>query len=101
MRPLIAEVENVSYNLMAINSPITKSSKFFKGLVSNTQGDGSAGDRFHVTTPALYLHAMEDRGPTGVSTRLLPIESITQGLLHLTEIEKKAKSCQGQVSSTL
>ncbi|ESW21687.1 hypothetical protein PHAVU_005G091100 [Phaseolus vulgaris] len=37
-RPNIAEVENVLYNLMAINSPITKSAKFIKGLVSNVTG---------------------------------------------------------------
>ncbi|KAJ6417321.1 hypothetical protein OIU84_003102 [Salix udensis] len=37
-RPSIVEVENVLYNLMAINSPITKSAKFFKDLVSNVTG---------------------------------------------------------------
>lgn len=37
-RPAIGEVENVLYNLMAINSPITKSAKFLKGLVSNVTG---------------------------------------------------------------
>ncbi|CAL0323565.1 unnamed protein product [Lupinus luteus] len=37
-RPTIVEVENVLYNLMAINSPITKSAKFIKGLVSNVTG---------------------------------------------------------------
>lgn len=37
-RPSINEVENVLYNLMAINSPITKSAKFLKGLVSNVTG---------------------------------------------------------------
>ncbi|KAI3702949.1 hypothetical protein L6452_28703 [Arctium lappa] len=37
-RPPITEVENVLYNLMAINSPITKSAKFLKGLVSNVTG---------------------------------------------------------------
>ncbi|KAK7401897.1 hypothetical protein VNO78_13746 [Psophocarpus tetragonolobus] len=37
-RPTIGEVENVLYNLMAINSPITKSAKFIKGLVSNVIG---------------------------------------------------------------
>ncbi|KAB5534771.1 hypothetical protein DKX38_017857 [Salix brachista] len=37
-RPSIVEVENVLYNLMAINSPITKSAKFFKELVSNVTG---------------------------------------------------------------
>ncbi|GKA52341.1 plant/F3H11-7 protein [Tanacetum coccineum] len=37
-RPSIGEVENVLYNLMAINSPITKSAKFLKGLVSNVTG---------------------------------------------------------------
>lgn len=38
VRPSIGEVENVLYNLMAINSPITKSAKFFRGLVSNVTG---------------------------------------------------------------
>lgn len=37
-RPSIAEVENVLYNLMAMNSPVTKSVKFFKDLVSNVTG---------------------------------------------------------------
>lgn len=37
-RPSIDEVENVLYNMMAINSPITKSVQFFKGLVSNVTG---------------------------------------------------------------
>ncbi|GJT01466.1 hypothetical protein Tco_0822635 [Tanacetum coccineum] len=37
-RPSIGEVENVLYNLMAINSTITKSAKFLKGLVSNVTG---------------------------------------------------------------
>ncbi|KAJ9671982.1 hypothetical protein PVL29_025569 [Vitis rotundifolia] len=37
-RPAIGEVENVLYNLMAINSPITKSAKFLRGLVSNVTG---------------------------------------------------------------
>ncbi|KAA8526934.1 hypothetical protein F0562_008837 [Nyssa sinensis] len=37
-RPSIGEVENVLYNLMAINSPITKSAKFLRGLVSNVTG---------------------------------------------------------------
>lgn len=37
-RPSIVEVENVLYNLMAINSPVTKSAKFLKGLVSNVTG---------------------------------------------------------------
>ncbi|KAK1430959.1 hypothetical protein QVD17_14110 [Tagetes erecta] len=37
-RPSITEVENVLYNLMAVNSPITKSAKFLKGLVSNVTG---------------------------------------------------------------
>ncbi|CAK7338342.1 unnamed protein product [Dovyalis caffra] len=37
-RPSISEVENVLYNLMAINSPITKSAKFFKDLMSNVTG---------------------------------------------------------------
>ncbi|GMY31454.1 hypothetical protein FCV25MIE_26696 [Fagus crenata] len=37
-RPSIGEVENVLYNMMAINSPITKSAMFFRGLVSNVTG---------------------------------------------------------------
>lgn len=37
-RPSIGEVENVLYNLMAINSPITKSAKFLRDLVSNVTG---------------------------------------------------------------
>uniref|UniRef100_A0A7N0V0U3 DUF1995 domain-containing protein n=1 Tax=Kalanchoe fedtschenkoi TaxID=63787 RepID=A0A7N0V0U3_KALFE len=37
-RPSIGEVENVLYNLMAINSPVTKSAKFLKDLVSNVTG---------------------------------------------------------------
>lgn len=37
-RPSITEVENVLYNLMAVNSPITKSARFFKGLVSSVTG---------------------------------------------------------------
>lgn len=37
-RPSIVEVENVLYNLMAMNSPITKFAKFFRDLVSNVTG---------------------------------------------------------------
>ncbi|KAF4394596.1 hypothetical protein F8388_020421 [Cannabis sativa] len=37
-RPSIGEVENVLYNLMAVNSPVTKSVKFLKDLVSNVTG---------------------------------------------------------------
>ncbi|KAF7833881.1 uncharacterized protein G2W53_008740 [Senna tora] len=37
-RPTIGEVENVLYNLMAINSPVTKSAKFLRDLVSNVTG---------------------------------------------------------------
>ena len=37
-RPSMEEVELVLYNLMAMNSPITKSAKFFKDLVSNITG---------------------------------------------------------------
>lgn len=37
-RPSIIEVENVLYNVMAINSPITKSAKFLKDMVSNVTG---------------------------------------------------------------
>lgn len=37
-RPSITEVENVLYNLMAVNSPVTKSAKFLKDLVSNVTG---------------------------------------------------------------
>ncbi|XP_004487614.1 uncharacterized protein [Cicer arietinum] len=38
VRPTIGQVENVLYNLMAINSPLTKSAKFIKELVSNVTG---------------------------------------------------------------
>ncbi|KAL3850817.1 hypothetical protein ACJIZ3_012699 [Penstemon smallii] len=38
VRPSITEVENVLYNLMAINSPVTKSAKFLKNLVSSVTG---------------------------------------------------------------
>ncbi|KAF8409474.1 hypothetical protein HHK36_005550 [Tetracentron sinense] len=41
-RPSIGEVENVLYNLMAVNSPITKSAKFLKDLVSNVTGKNYA-----------------------------------------------------------
>ncbi|KAI3863066.1 hypothetical protein MKW98_015524 [Papaver atlanticum] len=37
-RPTIGEIENVLYNLMAVNSPVTKSVKFFRDLVSNVTG---------------------------------------------------------------
>ncbi|CAN0841519.1 hypothetical protein LINGRAHAP2_LOCUS3326 [Linum grandiflorum] len=37
-RPSIDEVENVLYNLMAINSPISKSAKFITDLVSTVTG---------------------------------------------------------------
>ncbi|XP_051136364.1 uncharacterized protein LOC127255004 [Andrographis paniculata] len=37
-RPSMAEVENVLYNVMAANSPVTKSAKFLKDLVSNVTG---------------------------------------------------------------
>ncbi|XP_073014214.1 uncharacterized protein [Typha latifolia] len=37
-RPSIGEVENVLYNLMAANSPVTKSVKFLKELASNVTG---------------------------------------------------------------
>ncbi|XP_021863371.1 uncharacterized protein [Spinacia oleracea] len=37
-RPSISEVENVLYNLMAVTSPITKSAKFLKDLVSKVTG---------------------------------------------------------------
>ncbi|PKU67454.1 uncharacterized protein LOC110112225 [Dendrobium catenatum] len=37
-RPEIGEVENVMYNLMAANSPVTKSVKFFRDLASNITG---------------------------------------------------------------
>ncbi|OVA11666.1 protein of unknown function DUF1995 [Macleaya cordata] len=37
-RPMIGEVENVLYNLMAVNSPVTKSAKFLRDLVSNVTG---------------------------------------------------------------
>ncbi|CAI8593013.1 unnamed protein product [Vicia faba] len=38
VRPAIGQVETILYNLMAINSPITKSARFFMGLVSNLTG---------------------------------------------------------------
>ncbi|KAL5731000.1 hypothetical protein ACHQM5_003769 [Ranunculus cassubicifolius] len=41
-RPSIGEVENVLYNLMAVNSPITKSAKFLRDLVSNVTGKKSS-----------------------------------------------------------
>ncbi|KAG9454244.1 hypothetical protein H6P81_007148 [Aristolochia fimbriata] len=34
-RPTVGEVENVLYNVMAVNSPVTKSVKFVRDLVSN------------------------------------------------------------------
>ncbi|XP_078437108.1 plant/protein (DUF1995) [Wolffia australiana] len=37
-RPSMAEVENVLYNVMAANSPVTKSVRFIKELVSNVRG---------------------------------------------------------------
>ncbi|KAF3453534.1 hypothetical protein FNV43_RR03974 [Rhamnella rubrinervis] len=37
-RPSIGEVENVLYNLMAMNSPVTKSVRFLRDLVSNVTG---------------------------------------------------------------
>ncbi|XP_004294338.1 PREDICTED: uncharacterized protein LOC101295203 [Fragaria vesca subsp. vesca] len=37
-RPSISEVEYVLYNLMAMNSTVTKSVKFFRDLVSNVTG---------------------------------------------------------------
>ncbi|XP_062077822.1 uncharacterized protein LOC133782515 [Humulus lupulus] len=37
-RPSIGEVENVLYNLMAVNSLVTKSVRFLKDLVSNVTG---------------------------------------------------------------
>ncbi|XP_021758791.1 uncharacterized protein LOC110723730 [Chenopodium quinoa] len=37
-RPSITEVEYVLYNLMAVNSPITKTAKYLKDLVSNVTG---------------------------------------------------------------
>ncbi|VFQ68767.1 unnamed protein product [Cuscuta campestris] len=37
-RPSITEVESVLYNLMAMNSPLTRSAKFLKGLVSRLTG---------------------------------------------------------------
>lgn len=38
VRPSIGEVETVLYNLMAMNSPVTKSVKFLRDLVSNVTG---------------------------------------------------------------
>lgn len=37
-RPSLVQVENVLYNLMAINSPVTKSVKFLRDMVSNVTG---------------------------------------------------------------
>lgn len=37
-RPTIGEVETVLYNVMAANSPVTKSVKFLKDLASNVMG---------------------------------------------------------------
>lgn len=37
-RPSVGEVENVLYNVMAVNSPVTKSVKFIRDLVSNVSG---------------------------------------------------------------
>lgn len=37
-RPSVGEVENVLYNLMAVNSPVTKSVKFIRDVVSNVTG---------------------------------------------------------------
>lgn len=37
-RPTIGEVETMLYNLMAANSPVTKSAKFLRELVSNVTG---------------------------------------------------------------
>uniref|UniRef100_A0A0A9GIK8 DUF1995 domain-containing protein n=1 Tax=Arundo donax TaxID=35708 RepID=A0A0A9GIK8_ARUDO len=37
-RPTIGEVETMLYNLMAANSPVTKSARFLRGLVSNVTG---------------------------------------------------------------
>lgn len=37
-RPTIREVEGVLYNLMAANSPVTKSVKFLRDLASNVTG---------------------------------------------------------------
>ena len=37
-RPTVGEVENMMYNLMAANSPVTKSARFLRELVSNVTG---------------------------------------------------------------
>nr|BAJ89875.1 predicted protein [Hordeum vulgare subsp. vulgare]BAJ90484.1 predicted protein [Hordeum vulgare subsp. vulgare]BAJ91693.1 predicted protein [Hordeum vulgare subsp. vulgare] len=37
-RPTTGEVENMMYNLMAANSPVTKSARFLRELVSNVTG---------------------------------------------------------------
>uniref|UniRef100_A0A0E0A184 DUF1995 domain-containing protein n=1 Tax=Oryza glumipatula TaxID=40148 RepID=A0A0E0A184_9ORYZ len=37
-RPTIGEVETMLYNVMAANSPVTKSARFLRGLVSNVTG---------------------------------------------------------------
>ncbi|KAL1821973.1 hypothetical protein ACET3Z_016842 [Daucus carota] len=41
-RPSLVEVENVLYNLMAINSPITKSAKFLRDMVSSVTGKNNS-----------------------------------------------------------
>lgn len=38
-RPSVGEVENVLYNVMAVNSPVTKSVKFIRDLVSTVSGE--------------------------------------------------------------
>ncbi|KAL8130792.1 uncharacterized protein LOC141711495 [Apium graveolens] len=38
-RPSLAQVENVLYNFMAINSPVTKSVKFLRDMLSNVTGN--------------------------------------------------------------
>jgi hypothetical protein len=37
-RPTIGEVESMLYNLMAANSPVTKSARFLREIVSNVTG---------------------------------------------------------------
>ena len=40
-RPTIGEVETMLYNLMAANSPVTKSARFLREMVSNVTGGKS------------------------------------------------------------
>uniref|UniRef100_A0ACD5U1S3 Uncharacterized protein n=1 Tax=Avena sativa TaxID=4498 RepID=A0ACD5U1S3_AVESA len=42
-RPTIGEVENMMYNLMAANSPVTKSARFLREVVSNVRASVADG----------------------------------------------------------